>query len=62
MKGRRRSHSPSTGVMLQGRSAGLGYWDDEDRSRGGKVKLRRRVRAREKTAFNRDVAKGDDPC
>lgn len=62
MKGRRRSHSPSVGVMLQGRAAGLGYWDDEIHHDGGKKKLHRRIRAREKNALRRALSKGQDGC
>jgi hypothetical protein len=60
MKGRRRSHSPSTGVMLQGRAAGFGYWDDEVGHDGGKQKLHGRIRAREKEALRRALNKGED--
>ncbi|WP_409469126.1 hypothetical protein [Streptomyces sp. HC307] len=59
---RRRGHSPSTGVMLQGRAAGLGHWDDEIRSDGGKKKLHRIVRAREKAALRRAIGTGEEPC
>jgi len=64
MKGRRRSHSPSVGVMLQGRTAGLNYSDDEIRRHGkwSPQKLHRRVRAREKAALRRALSKGDDGC
>lgn len=62
MKSRRRIHSPSTGVMLQGRAAGLGYWDDEIRHDGGKKKLHRRVRAREKAALRRALNEDGDAC
>lgn len=57
---RRRIHSPSTGVMLQGRAAGRGYWDDEIRADGGKAKLHRMVRAREKAALRRTLRDGKD--
>lgn len=60
MKGRRRDHSPSTGVMLQGRAAGLGYWDDEIRHDGGKQKMHSRVRAQEKAALRRALRAGED--
>jgi hypothetical protein len=56
---RRRDHSPSTGVMLQGRAAGLHRWDDEIRSDGGKQKLHGRVRARMKSALRRALRRGD---
>lgn len=59
MKGRRRSHSPSPGVMLRGRAAGLGYWDDEISADGGKKKLHRMVRARERAALRRALANGE---
>lgn len=60
MKGQRRGHSPSTGVMLQGRVAGLGYWDDEIHHDGGKKKLHRMVRAREKAALRRALRRDGD--
>lgn len=56
---RRRDHSPSTGVMLQGRAAGLGYWDDEIHSDDGKQKLHGRVRSRMKSALGRALRRGD---
>lgn len=62
MQGRRRDHSPSTGVMLQGRAVGLGYWDDEVHHDGGKQKLHGRVRAREKAALRRDLLKDRGEC
>jgi hypothetical protein len=46
--------------MLQGRAAGLHYWDDELRADGGKKKLHRLVRAREKAALLRALRKGGD--
>lgn len=48
---RRKPRSP--GVMLRGRAAGLHYWDDEVTADGGKTRLRRTVRRRERAAFRR---------
>ena len=50
---RRKTRSP--GVMLRGRAAGLHYWDDEVAADGGKKRLRRIVRRRERQAFLRDL-------
>lgn len=47
------------GVSLAGRALGLHYWDDETHADGGKDKLHRIVRAREKTALDRAIRKGD---
>lgn len=50
---RRRPRSP--GVMLRGRAAGLGYWDDENRYKGAKRMMRGLVRARERERFLRGL-------
>jgi hypothetical protein len=52
--GRRSRRSP--GVMLRGRAAGFGHWDDEVNADGGKAKLHRQVRARERVALHRELA------
>lgn len=62
MSNRRKIHSPSVGVMLQGRAAGLHRWDDEIASDGGKKKLHRMIRAREKAALKRALWKEGEPC
>lgn len=62
MSGRRKLRSPSVGVMLQGRAIGLHYWDDEVSADGGKKKLHRIVRAREKAAIQKALRNGSDPC
>ncbi|MEU6527530.1 hypothetical protein ABZ892_33130 [Streptomyces sp. NPDC046924] len=56
---RRRCHGPSTGVILQGRAAGLGHWDDETGAKWTKPKLHRRVRARLKAALRRETSHSD---
>lgn len=50
----------SAGVSLAGRALGLRYWDDETSADGGKRRLHRLVRAREKNTLRRALAKGDD--
>lgn len=54
---RRRQRSP--GVMLRGRAAGHGHWDDEVDYDGGKKILRRYVRRIERHRFRRDLASGN---
>lgn len=41
------------GIILAGRALGLHYWDDETNADGGKKRLHRLVRAREKAALLR---------
>ncbi|GAA3807759.1 hypothetical protein ACFQ0G_53820 [Streptomyces chiangmaiensis] len=50
----------AAGVSLAGRALGLRYWDDETSADGGKKRLHRLVRAREKAALSRDLRKGKD--
>lgn len=50
----------AAGVILAGRALGLRYWDDETSADGGKKKLHRIVRARERAALRRALRKGDD--
>jgi hypothetical protein len=50
----------SAGVSLAGRAIGLHYWDDETSADGGKKKLHRLVRSREKAALLRALRKDGD--
>jgi hypothetical protein len=56
---RKKPRSP--GVILRGRSLGAGRYDDEPERYGGQ-KAHSRARAREKTALNRALRKGEDGC
>lgn len=49
----RRRRSP--GVMLRGRAAGLGRWDDEISADGGKAKLHRQVRRTEARSWRAEA-------
>ncbi|MFY1688150.1 hypothetical protein [Plantactinospora sp. WMMB782] len=45
----------SRGVMLRARAAGLGFWRDETEVDGGKRRLRRRVKRKERRAWQREA-------
>lgn len=47
--------SKARGVMLRNRAAGTHFWRDEVTADGGKRKLRRTVRRREKKAWRKEA-------